>query len=142
MFTAAVLIATALHGPVETRPLQAPAGTGLQPTTGAMTERSAAAARPSEETRRKVFAELSACRTNVLKKADEQYPELSLQSRGYSAKEDVKRFRDRSRFENAGAAACERQIIEKHTIDRAQLFAITAEGVCQQWTPLAGKPRC
>ena len=119
MFTTAILLASVLHGRAEAQPAQR-----------------------SAEARRKIFAELAACRTDVRKKADEQYPELTLQTRGYSPKEDVKRFRERSRSENAGVAACERQIVEKYAIDRAELFAITTDGVCRQWPPFTGKPRC
>ena len=101
-----------------------------------------AVARLSEVTRKTVFAKISACHGDVKKKADDLYPEMKLQSPGYSAKADMKRFRERSRFEDAGVAACGRKALETHSIDVPELRSITAEGVCKQWSPLTGKPAC
>lgn len=95
-----------------------------------------------DETRKRVFAELSACRADVMRNADEQFPVLTLEDKDYSPKRDVEQFRRRSRFEDAGVIACNRRIEGKHSITNAELRSITAEGVCRQWPPLTGRPLC
>ena len=116
--------------------------TPVRPEAPRLQVKSTVVTRLPEETRKAVFAGVSACHTDVRKKADDLYPEMSVQSRGYSSKADVKRFRERSRFEDAEVAACGRRAIERHSIDAAELRSITAEGVCKQWPPLSGKPAC
>ena len=128
LLSVAVAVASVVSSPVESRELQERKYTVVT--------------RMSEEMRKAIFAEQSACRTDVRRKADEQFPEMTLRSGEYDPKGDVKRFRARSRFEDAGVAACERNAIEKHAIDLADLRSIVAEGACRQWSPLAGKPRC
>lgn len=97
-------------------------------------------ARLSEPTRKTVFGELAGCRAEVTRKADEQYPEMKIQSPGYSAKADVKRFRERGRFEDAGTAQCSRETLKKHTLEPRELTSIMLEGVSQQWPAIAPKP--
>jgi hypothetical protein len=98
--------------------------------------------RLSETARKVAFAQIATCRAGVARKAEDLYPEMKLQSRNYSVKEDVKRFRERAKFEDAGVEACAREALEKHAIDRAELQSIISEGACRQWPPLRGKPAC
>lgn len=145
-FTLGVVMSGALAGPFEPADHTAEAHEGRVAAAGTEPPRLqvnyAPVSRLSQAARKAVFAELSACHSEVKKKADELYPEMKLQSRGYSPKEDVKRFHERSRFEDAGVAACGRKALEKYSIDVAELRWITGEGVCKQWPPLAGKPAC
>ena len=89
--------------------------------------------RVPESHRRAVFGELAACRAVVNQKADEQYPEVRLQSPGYSPKADVRRFRERARFQDAGSAECARQALKTHTLEPRELTAMLLEGVIKKW---------
>ena len=99
-------------------------------------------ARLAEKARQTVFADVSTCHSDIRKKSESLYPEQKLGSRGYSPKEDVKAFRARSRFENAGATTCDQQMLQKHTLIPTELREIKIEGACKQWPPLTGKPGC
>jgi hypothetical protein len=98
-------------------------------------------ARLQEPNRRAMFAELTACHVDVKKKAESQSPEMKM-GRGYSPRQDMKMFRERSRFENAGNTACEQRLMQKHALDPVELREIKVEGICKQWPPLTGKPGC
>lgn len=142
-----VMVSGILTGPVQSTAQTRPAarlgqsGASVAETRPALLEHDAVA-RLSEGSRKAAFAQMSACRAGVRKHAQDLYPEMKLQSPGYSVKADVKRFRERARFEDAGVAACARETMEKHAIDRAELQSIVSEGACRQWPPLTGKPAC
>ena len=145
-FAVGVMMSGALAGPLEPADHESAAHgdqvAAIRPEPPGLQVHYAPVSRLPQATRKVVFAELSACHSEVKKRADDLYPEMKLQSRGYRPKEDVKRFHERSRFEDAGVAACERKALEKYSIDVAELRWITGEGVCKQWPPLAGKPAC
>jgi hypothetical protein len=146
-FALAVMMSATLAGPLDSLDQKHPDAGGSQsrpvrPEAPRVQMKYTVVARLAEKARKTVFGGVSACHTAVRKKADDLYPEMSMQSRGYSPKADVKRFRQRSRFEDAGVVECGRKAIETHSIDAAELRSITAEGVCRQWPPLSGKPAC
>jgi hypothetical protein len=101
-----------------------------------------AVTRVAEANRKQIFADLSACHVEVEKKADALYPAMSVQTRGYSAKKDIKQFRERGRFENAAIAQCTQRALEQHHLEAFELGSIKNEGICKQWQPLSGKPIC
>jgi hypothetical protein len=134
--------AAAQSGSGKTKP-KAPAKSGAvsKPTPAPPVLHYTEVARLSRKTRQAVFVDVTACHADVKKKAEDQFPEMKL-GPGYSSKRDAKMFRERSRFENAGSAACDQRMIQKHTLDAVELREIKVEGICKQWPPLTGKLGC
>ena len=127
------------QGRTSTKPVQA---AEASPESPRLKWRYSVVERLPETARKAAFGQIATCRTGVARKAEDLYPEMKVQGRNYSVKEDVKRFRERAKFEDAGVEACAREAMEKHAIDRAELQSIVSEGACRQWPPLTGKPAC
>ena len=98
--------------------------------------------RLSKGVRKGVFKEISACRTDTNRKADQLHPPLDPREPDYTVKKDMQAFRDHSRYQDAGDLRCARQIAGKHELSPPEFRSITTEGLCKQWPPLTGKPAC
>jgi hypothetical protein len=96
----------------------------------------------SERARKAMFAEVVHCRAEVDRKAEALYPDVDPRAPSYSPQKDRKVFRERARFEDEGLLRCSTEAATKHALTRLELRSIMAEGSCNRWPPLTGKPTC
>jgi hypothetical protein len=100
--------------------------------------------RVPEAGRRAIFTALVACRSTVNDEAAALYPEMNPRSAGYSVKAEVKRFKQRGRFQDAGSAECAARIMKTYGLQPDELRSMMLEGVSRGWTartdPAARQP--
>jgi hypothetical protein len=100
--------------------------------------------RVPEAGRRAIFTALVACRSAVNDEAAALYPEMNPRSAGYSVKAEVKRFKQRGQFQDAGSAECAARIMKTYGLQPDELRSMMLEGVSRGWTartdPAARQP--